>query len=371
MYYPIKISSYISKEFLLSLFVVFFVFLSLSLLINCVSELVFLKDKKIDNFFWMLISLTLAKTPNTIIELSVFIFLFSGILFFAKLQKNNEINTVLLSGISKYLPIITPAIISFCFGLFVIFALSPIAANSLKFYEEEKRLYSSNENLIVINKMGLWFMESSFDKYNIVRADRILSNDFTKLNNVTIYNLDQNFNFIKRYDSKNVFINEKKWILKNTKILINKPSSPSNKEINEIENLELISSIDINSLKNYFFNVDTISFWKISETIKKLNARGYAAEELKAKLHKYLSLPLYLFGIILISTIFTVGMRKQYNTFMYLFFGIIAGFLIYFLNDLSVAIGLTNKLPLIISVWSPIMLIIILGSANLIKINEQ
>jgi lipopolysaccharide export system permease protein len=56
---------------------------------------------------------------------------------------------------------------------------------------------------------------------------------------------------------------------------------------------------------------------------------------------------------------------------MYLFFGIIAGFLIYFLNDLSVAIGLTNKLPLIISVWSPIMLITILGSANLIKINEQ
>jgi len=184
MYYPIKISSYISKEFLLSLFVVFFVFLSLSLLINCVSELVFLKDKKVSNFLWMTVYLTLAKTPNTIIELSVFIFLFSGILFFVKLQKNNEINTILLSGMSKYLPILVPAIISFCFGLFIIFALSPIAANSLRFYEEEKRFYSSNENLIVINKMGLWFVESGFGKYSIVRADKILSNDFTKLNNV-------------------------------------------------------------------------------------------------------------------------------------------------------------------------------------------
>jgi lipopolysaccharide export system permease protein len=367
MYYPIKISSYISKEFLLSLFVVFFVFLSLSLLINCVSELVFLKDKKVSNFFWMTVYLTLAKTPNTIIELSVFIFLFSGILFFVKLQKNNEINTILLSGMSKYLPILVPAIISFCFGLFIIFALSPIAANSLRFYEEEKRFYSSNENLIVINKMGLWFVESGFGKYSIVRADKILSNDFTKLNNVTIYNLDQNFNFIKRYDIKNVLINEKEWILKNTKILINDANLTSNKEI---KNLKLTSSIDISSLKSFFLNVDTISFWEILKTIKKLNSRGYGGEELKAKLHKYLSLPLYLFGTILVSTMFTIGMKKQYNTFMYLFFGIIVGFLIYFLNDLSVAIGLSNKLPLIISVWSPIMLIIILGSINLIKINE-
>lgn len=371
MYYPIKISNYISKEFLFSLFVVFFVFLSLSLLINCVSELVFLKDKKIDNFFWMVISLTLAKTPNTIIELSVFIFLFSGILFFVKLQKNNEINTILLSGLSKYLPILVPAIISFCFGLFIIFALSPIAANSLKFYEEEKRIYSSNENLIVINKMGLWFMEANLNQYNIIRADKIQSNDFTKLKNVTIYNLDQNFNFIKRYDSKNVSINEKEWFLKNTKILTNEEKKRSEIIINQAKDLKVISSIDINSLKSYFFNVDTVSFWRILKTIKKLNTRGYAGEELKAKFHKYLSLPFYLFGMILISTIFTIGMKKQYNTFMYLFFGIIAGFLIYFLNDLSVAVGLSNKLPLIISVWSPIMLITILGSINLIKINEK
>ena len=201
----------------------------------------------------------------------------------------------------------------------------------------------------------------------IIGADRILSNDFTKLNNVTIYNLDQNFNFIKRYDIKNVLINEKEWILKNTKILINDANLTSNKEI---KNLKLTSSIDISSLKSFFLNVDTISFWEILKTIKKLNSRGYGGEELKAKLHKYLSLPLYLFGTILVSTMFTIGMKKQYNTFMYLFFGIIVGFLIYFLNDLSVAIGLSNKLPLIISVWSPIMLIIILGSINLIKINE-
>jgi len=120
-FYPSKLIHYLSKEFIFSLLLVFFVFLSLSLLINSVGELVYLKDKKLENIIWMATVLTLSKTPTTIIELSIFIFLFSGILFFVKIQKNNEVNTMLLSGISKTLPILIPSIISFICGLFVIF----------------------------------------------------------------------------------------------------------------------------------------------------------------------------------------------------------------------------------------------------------
>jgi lipopolysaccharide export system permease protein len=75
--------------------------------------------------------------------------------------------------------------------------------------------------------------------------------------------------------------------------------------------------------------------------------------------------------MILISTIFTIGINKDYNTLMYLFFGMVLGFVLYFLNDLSVAIGLANKLPLALSIWSPIMLIMFISTINLIKINES
>ncbi len=45
--------------------------------------------------------------------------------------------------------------------------------------------------------------------------------------------------------------------------------------------------------------------------LKHLNSRGYSADELKIKFHKYLSLPIYLFGIILLSTIFTIGIKTR------------------------------------------------------------
>jgi lipopolysaccharide export system permease protein len=371
--YPSMLAKYLSKEFMSSLFVVFLVFFSLVLMINLIGELIYLKDIKLENFISLAVILTFAKTTTTIIELSIFIFLFSGILFFVKIQKNNEINTILLSGVSKILPIAVPAIISFIFGMFIIFFLTPFSSATLNFYEKEKRIYSSNDNLIMMNDMGLWFMESKADGFNIIRADKIADNNFSKLKNVTIYNLDQKFNFIKRYDSDEVLINQKKWLLPKAQITQDAESLSSEDKKNEtiVQNLSFSSSIDINKLKNYFTDVNTVSFWKILNTIKTLNTRGYSAEELRVKFHKYLSLPFYLFGMILVSTTFTMGPNKQYNTFMYLFFGTILGVTVYFLNDLSISLGLSNKLPLAASVWSPVFLIIFLSAINLIRINER
>ena len=371
-FYPSKLVHYFSKEFAFSLMLVFLVFLSLSLLINSVGELIYLKDKKLENIIWMAAILTLAKTPTTIIELSVFIFLFSGILFFVKIQKNNEVNTMLLAGISKTLSILIPAVISFLCGLCIVFFLSPISSSSLNFYENERRTYSSNDNLIVMNNMGLWFMENTTNGYNIIRADRIGKDNFQILNNVTIYNLDQDFNFIRRLDSAKIIINEKKWLLTEAQITQEKESLSPDMKTNDKSSLEisLDSSININNLKDYFTDVNTVSFWNIMKTIKIHNSRGYSAEELRIKLHKYLTLPFYLFAMILASTTFTIGSNKQYNTFMYLFFGTILGVCIYFLNDLSISLGLSNRLPLAISVWSPVGLIISLSTINIIRINE-
>ena len=366
-YLPKTVIKYLSYEFTKCFLIVLLVFLSISLLTNFVEELIFFKDKKIENFLLSLITLTTLKTINTLIEISIFIFLFSGIFFFVKFLKNNELNSIKLSGISNLLSILTPALLSFGIGLFIIFAITPISAEGIKFYEKYKRNYSQNDNLIVINDSGLWFMEKNEQNYKIIRADKIVDNDFSKFYNSTIYTLDTDFNFINRYDSKLVFINKKEWILENTKLL----SGNDNAQKKEERDYTLNSSIDINELKNLFTNANTISFWDILNSIKKLNDRGYSGDELKIKFHKYLSLPIYLFSMIILATVFTINIKKNYSNFIYVFFGIVLGIVIYFLNDLSIALGIAGKMPLVISVWIPIFLILVISAINLIKINEN
>ena len=366
-YLPKTLIKYLSYEFIKCFLIVLLVFLSISLLTNFVEELIFFKDKKIENFLLSLITLTTLKTINTLIEISIFIFLFSGIFFFVKFLKNNELNSIKLSGISNLLSILTPALLSFGIGLFIIVAITPISAEGIKFYEKYKRNYSQNDNLIVINDSGLWFMEKNEESYKIIRADKIVDNDFSKFYNSTIYTLDTDFNFLNRYDSKLVFINKKEWILENTKLLSGNDNAQNKKE----KDYTLKSSIDINELKNLFTNANTISFWEILNSIKKLNDRGYSGDELKIKFHKYLSLPIYLFSMIILATVFTINIKKNYSNFIYVFFGIILGIVIYFLNDLSIALGIAGKIPLAISVWIPIFLILVISAINLIKINEN
>ena len=366
-YLPQTLIKYLSIEFIKCLLIVSCVFLSVVLLTNFVEELIFFKEKQIDNLLLNIIILVSVKTLNTLIESSVFIFFFSGIFFFVKFLKNNELNSIKLSGISNLLSIFTTSFLSFFIGIFIIFAITPISAEGIKFYEKYKRNYSQNDNLIVINDSGLWFMEKNEQNYKIIRADKIVDNDFSKFYNSTIYTLDSNFNFLNRYDSKLVFINKKEWILENTKLLSGNDNAQNKKE----KDYTLKSSIDINELKNLFTNANTISFWEILNNIKKLNDRGYSGDELKIKFHKYLSLPIYLFSMIILATVFTINIKKNYSNFIYVFFGIILGIVIYFLNDLSIALGIAGKMPLAISVWIPIFLILVISAINLIKINEN
>ena len=366
---PVKIIYYLTKEFLYTFLLIFLVFLSISILINFVEEMSFFKEKKIENLILMVTFLSLIKTPNTLIDLSIFIFLFSGIFFFIKIRKNNEINTILLSGVNKILPILVPGVNSFFMGILIIFLISPLSSALIKIYEATKRVHMSNENLIVINNNGLWFMENLPQGYNIIRADRILDNNFTNLTNVTIYSLDKNFNFTKRLDGKSVKIDNKNWILDNARIFSSSDSANQQNKKNH-SNVEFISTINIADLKSYFSNSDTVSFVEISSFIKNLNNRGYSADELKVKFHKYMSLPLYIFGMILISTIFTINAKKEYNISMNILFGLGLSFLIFFLNDLSVALGLSNKLPIQFAVWSPVIIINLINIIILMKTND-
>jgi len=345
----------------------FLVFLSISLLTNFVEEIIFFKEKNMDDIFLTIATLTIFKTFNTLIEVSIFIFLFSGIFFFVKFSKNNEINTIKLSGISNLLVILTPAFFSFFFGIFIVLALTPISSEGIKFYEKNKRSYSQNDNLIVINDSGLWFMEKLKYKYKIIRADKIVDNDFSKLYNSTIYEMDNDFNFLKRYDSKLIFINKKNWVLENTVVLEN----INNKKDKTEKDIKINSTIEINELKNLFTNANTISFWNMLSNIEKINQRGYSGDELKIKFHKYLSLPFYLFSMIILSTLFTLNIKKNYSNFIYIFFGIVLGIIVYFLNDLSIALGVSGKMQLSLSVWIPIFVIIIISTLNLISINEK
>ena len=109
----------------------------------------------------------------------------------------------------------------------------------------------------------------------------------------------------------------------------------------------------------------------MEKEIKLLENRGYSTREMETKLQRSLAFPLFLLSMVLLSGVFTLGKQSKENNWAYVFIAIITSVLIFYFNDFSAALGKTEKLPIEVSVWMPILIIFIFGAVGLIHANQR
>ena len=92
---------------------------------------------------------------------------------------------------------------------------------------------------------------------------------------------------------------------------------------------------------------------------------------MQTKLQRSLAFPFFLLAMVLLSGVFTLGMKFKENSLVYAFVTIITCVLVYFFNDFSAALGRTEKLSIEVAVWMPILIIFIFSAVGLIYANEK
>ena len=105
--------------------------------------------------------------------------------------------------------------------------------------------------------------------------------------------------------------------------------------------------------------------------IKLLNDRGYSTREMRSKLQRSLAFPLFLLSMVLLSGVFTLGTGSKESNWTYVFLAIVTSVLIFYFNEFSAALGNTEKLPIEISVWMPIVIIFIFSVVGLMYANQK
>jgi len=357
------INKYLSKEFTKIIIISILIFFCLGFVMNLFEEINFFKDINIGIHIPIL--LTSLKVPTLLHTMLPFIVLISGIWFFLKIKKSDEITAMKISGMSNLSVILIPSVISILLGVLFITLVNPITAISVKKYESIKGNYERDKDyLAAITKNGIWIKEKNNNKNNIIRASSL---DGENLLNLTIYQFDKNNNFIKRIESTQANISENNWLLKNSNIL-DENGKLLSENLNEIT---YKSMYDLNKIKTLYSNLDTVSFWKITNEIKLLEERGYSTKQMETKLHRSLSFPFFLLSMIFLSGVFTLGTNFKENSVAYIFLTISACILIYFFNDFSAALGKTERLAVEVAVWMPILIIFIFSAIGMIYANQK
>ena len=66
-----------------------------------------------------------------------------------------------------------------------------------------------------------------------------------------------------------------------------------------------------------------------------------------------------------------MGLRFRGKYVGYIFFAIVSSVIIYYFNDFSKALGETDKLPIQVAVWMPVLIIFVFSSIGLIHVNQK
>ena len=357
------INKYLAHEFIKIILAMTFAFFCLSFILNLFEEINFFKDFDIGIDIPIILSSLFV--PSLLYNMFPFIILLSGIWFFLKIKKTDEIIALKVSGMSNFSIIAVPSVLSIILGFIFITLLNPVTSILVKKYESIKGVYEKEQDyLAAVTENGIWIKEKNLDKNFIVRASSLHNNNLIGL---TIYEFDYDNNFLKRTNAKLADISSLDWVLKDVKIF----DKEGHLIEESIKNLTYRSMYDIKKIKSLYSNLDTISFWALSDEIKLLENRGYSTREMRAKFQRSFAFPLFLLSMVLLSGVFTLGTNFKENNWTYVFIAIITSVLIFYFNDFSAALGKTNKLPIEISVWMPIVIIFIFSSVGLIHANQK
>jgi lipopolysaccharide export system permease protein len=352
---------YLIKEFLKSVLLVTAVFFSIVSILNMLEELSYFKNLDVSILLPTL--LNFLNSPSILYGIFPFIFLIATQFFFLNIIEKNELIVLKNFGIDNFRLIKILTYVSFIASLFIIIIFYNLSAKLKYTYLDIKNDYASDDKyLAVITENGLWMRDQINDEINIINAEKI---DNNYLRNVTITNFDNNFNYISSIYSEEVNIENTDWFIKSAKI-------SKNGEFNKIQN-DIFFSTNFNSKKinSLFSNLESLTLWELYKLKKDYKEVGFSISEIDLHLQRIYSYPIYLVIMTILSSTMMLNIKHNKPKIFYLLLGIFCSVVIFYINHFANLLGENGRLPIELSIWLPHVLVLILVSIGLVKINEK
>ena len=356
--------NYILKNFSKSLLMVILIVFCFGIILNLFEEIEFFKNSNagaLKPFF-----LTILLVPSLIIKLLPFIIFISSMWFMIKIRNNNDLLILKIYGYSNLKIFSILAVTSFLFGWIVLSLVSPVTSTMVQYYEKTKSTFARDiDHLVTFNKNGLWMKESLESGGRIISAENI---NGTILSKLTIFEFNKEFTLKKKIFSEKADIKTNKWFL--SEVTVFNPANNIFKK-KSYDSLILTSVYDYQKITNLFSNSDTISFVDLIINYRDLISKGYNKQYLDQTYQTMLTLPFFLFLMTAIAAILTLYTLKKEINLKFIFLGLIICVIVYYFKDLSIALGKTDRIPLILSIWSPVIALSFFTFIGVLQINEN
>ena len=352
---------YLIKSLLKNIFLISCLFLILSFLLNIIEEIRFFKNLDLGISYSFL--LTFLNVPSILYEIFPFIFLISTQMFFVNLFEKEEIIVLKKHGLDNLVLVKILIITSLVCGILIVSLFYTISAQMKHSYLSFKNKFTDDKKyLAVVNENGLWIKDEVDNSINIINAE-IFENDTLK--KLIITQMDKDFNIVKTIVGKSANIQKNTWKIKNVEVHEVGKSKVSHDQI------LFKTNFNKEKLNNIFSNLTSLTFFELLSMSKDYNQLGYSTLEINSHLHKLYSFPIYLMIMSIVGGILMLNIKYNKSKIVNITIGIILSVIIYYLNYFINLLGTNEKLPIIISIWLPHLILFLFCLTFLIRINEN
>lgn len=315
---------------------------------------------KADVGIGLVVKIFLFRFPSYFQEILPFVLFFAAIISFWRLNRNQELLIIRASGVSIW-QILTPlAGVALIIGLTDLLVINSFSAKLLEKATSLENKYIRHQHTpFSISKNGFWLREIVGERQVILHATHFDEKAQT-LYNVNAYIFDEEDRFIERFDAKQgllkgEFLNlSHGWHLQ-------KDGFPE-----QFKKYQLSTSLSVKSIQDSFLNPKTLTFYTLRSYGTLLETSGLSATQYFMQWHALLARCLWLAVMVLLAATFSMAPMRSGGTMKLIVAGISITFLLYFLRDITYALGSSGNLPPLLAAWVPTLVTAFFATTKLL-----
>ncbi|MBB5514930.1 lipopolysaccharide export system permease protein [Rubricella aquisinus] len=318
------------------------------------------------------ISMALLHAPSVLNKGLTFVLLIGSLVAFLRFARTSELVVLRAAGVSVWRILLAPLVLAVLLGFGTFTIYNPLSAAALKQYDRlDVKYLSGSDTLLTLAGDGLWLRQTNDAGQTVINAART-NGDGSQLIGVTFFEFRNDGTLARRIEGPNAELSEGAWVLPTAVVwnITTDPDDQTSIEQQRIEALAIPTDLTSERIVESFADPRALSFWDLQDFIETMESAGLSAVRHRLYLQTEFAKPLLFVAVVLIGAAFSMRHVRFGNTGQMVLACITTGFALFFLSDVTQALGSSGAIPILIAAWVPPVAALSFGAGLLLILED-
>ena len=305
----------------------------------------------------LMAQLSLYRTPSIAEQVLPFAVLFGSMATLLQLSRRLELIVARAAGISAW-QFLQPGIaVATLLGILSVTAYNPLSA-ALK--QQASRIEAK---VFARKSRGLgpelWIRQKGVDGQAVIRAEAAVAATNT-VTSPTIFVFDGNGRFVERVEAADGVLRDGYWEFRGARV------SSTVEEPQTYATYLLASNLDASQVRQSFTPPESVSFWRLGETISRAERAGLDANRYRLQYDVLLARPLLFVAMVFLAATVSLRFFRFGGVSKMVLGGVSAGFMLYVVTEVMRDLGGAGIVASPVAAWLPAVVGSLLGTLALL-----